>query len=256
MARKQNDAPIKLIHILPGNEKSDPAGTARSSSFSYRLGIEGSGHSLSSFLKFLKNLFPTTFKSSQNESTSLHSVPEADAFSGVQPKRKSIFRLLIERLSEYFSVVRGLIQPTRSSQSPDALEVDTVPGPTSYPRLEEKIEQEECFDLYPELPEPPGNSEAVLFSEFEVLREQVRSQQEEIVRVTSQLTDLKNLVLSQQEVLLHLGKELESIHLSTNTPPPKPPRKTKPRSTKSTKPKTTVAKKRPRELPPSQEAQL
>lgn len=256
MARKQNDAPVKLIHILPGSERSPSADSLHSSPSSYQLGIEGSSHSLSNIFKFLKKLFPTSFGPSTKLASGLKQNPGAESLSEAQPIGRSRVRSWFEHVGAFIMSLLSMIRPSRSVHSVPEEDMDTNQVPASYPLLEGEAEQVTCSEVYPEYSEYSGHDKEYLSSDFGALRDQVQSQQEEMARVTSQLTDLKNLVLSQQQVLLHLGKEIEGIHVSASTPPPKAPRKTKPRATKATKPKTALTKKRPNDQPPSLEAQL
>ena len=62
-----------------------------------------------------------------------------------------------------------------------------------------------------------------------------RSHQEELIRFTAQLGELKALVLSQQQVILHLGEEIEATEKKEIPSEKSTLRKTKSRSTKSSK---------------------
>lgn len=253
MARKQNDAPIKLIHILPGCEKSVSADSLDSSLSSYRLGIEGSSHSVLNFFKILKKLFPTSLSSSKKASGGLEQSDETEGLSEAQPIWRSRARSWFERLGAFWMGLRSMIFRRRAKHEEDMY---SNHRPSPYRLLEGEAENVGLPEVHPEYLDYLGNQGESLSSEVGALRDQVRSQHEDIVRVTSQLTDLKNMVLSQQQVLLHLGKELEGIQLSASIPPPKAPRKSKPRVTKSTKSKTVLPKKRPNDKSPSVEAQL
>lgn len=77
----------------------------------------------------------------------------------------------------------------------------------------------------------------MLIEEVHALRTQLSTHQDELIRVTAQMGELKALVLSQQQVLLHLGKELEATERTENPSERFALRKTKPRAAKSAKPK-------------------
>ncbi len=90
-----------------------------------------------------------------------------------------------------------------------------------------------------------------LLWEVHALRDQLTAQKSELTRVNVQIGELKALALSQQQVLLHLGKEIESIE-------PKSMRSEKP-ATKKAKPrasKTIKAKQQPSSSPPTTEASI
>ena len=77
-----------------------------------------------------------------------------------------------------------------------------------------------------------------LLWEVHALRDQLTAQRNELSRVNVQIGELKALALSQQQVLLHLGQELESIESKTVRSEKTAPKKVKPRSTRTTKSKT------------------
>ena len=84
-----------------------------------------------------------------------------------------------------------------------------------------------------------------LIHEVHALRDQLSAHRNELVQVTAQMSELKALVSSQQQVLIHLGKELEAAEKKTPTPERATPRKTKSKATKSTKLKKSESPKSP-----------
>ena len=68
----------------------------------------------------------------------------------------------------------------------------------------------------------------MLIEEVHALRTQLTTHQDELIRVTAQMEELKALVSSQQQVLLHLGKELEATERNESSSEKFPVRKTKP----------------------------
>ncbi len=80
-----------------------------------------------------------------------------------------------------------------------------------------------------------------LLWEVHALRDQMSSQKDELIRVTKQIAELKALTLSQQQVLLHLGKDLESIDSKQEKTIKAMPKKSKARSTKTSKSKPLPA---------------
>ena len=81
-----------------------------------------------------------------------------------------------------------------------------------------------------------------LLQEVHALRDQLSAHQDELVQVTAQMGELKALVLSQQQVLLHLGKELEAAEKKTPPLERLTPRKTK---SKASKPKKSESSEMP-----------
>lgn len=77
------------------------------------------------------------------------------------------------------------------------------------------------------------------------LKTQLLVQQQELTQVTSQMMELKALVMSQEQVLIYLGKELDTMHM-----PVAPPQSIAPK--KVSKPKKSAKAKR---VAPPQAAQ-
>ncbi len=86
----------------------------------------------------------------------------------------------------------------------------------------------------------------MLIEEVHALRTQLTTHQDELIRVTAQMEELKALVSSQQQVLLHLGKELEATERNESPRENLSNRKTNPRSSKSSKFESSES------LPPTQ----
>ena len=84
-----------------------------------------------------------------------------------------------------------------------------------------------------------------LINEVHALRDQLSAHRNELVQVTAQMSELKALVSSQQQVLIHLGKELEAAEKKTSPPERATPRKTKSKTTKSSKLKKSESPKSP-----------
>ena len=76
-----------------------------------------------------------------------------------------------------------------------------------------------------------------LLCEVHALRDQLTAQRSELTRVNTQIGELKALALSQQQVLLHLGQELESIESKTVRQEKGSPKKVRTRSPKTSKSK-------------------
>ena len=76
-----------------------------------------------------------------------------------------------------------------------------------------------------------------LLWEVHALRDQLTAQRNELSRVNVQIGELKALALSQQQVLLHLGQELESIESKTVRPEKTTSKKVRSRLTKTAKSK-------------------
>jgi len=85
----------------------------------------------------------------------------------------------------------------------------------------------------------------MLIEEVHALRSQLTSHQDELIRVTAQMEEVKALVLSQQQVLLHLGKELEATERNES------PSERKESPKESPKERLTIRKTKPRETKPA-----
>ena len=103
-------------------------------------------------------------------------------------------------------------------------------------RVFEPSSEEPVIDL----PRKLEHDEILL--EVHTLQDQLTAQRNELTRVNVQMSELKALALSQQQVLLHLGKELESLESKTVRQDKPTPKKSKSRSVKASKSKS---------LPPS-----
>ncbi|MGB0909776.1 MAG: hypothetical protein ACPGYT_05395 [Nitrospirales bacterium] len=90
-----------------------------------------------------------------------------------------------------------------------------------------------------------------LLWEVHALRDQLTAQKSELTRVTVQIGELKALALSQQQVLLHLGKEIESIEPKSMRSEKTTPKKAKARVSKSAK-----TKQQPSSSSPTAEASI
>ena len=76
-----------------------------------------------------------------------------------------------------------------------------------------------------------------LLWEVHAMHDQLTFQKKELTRVNVQISELKALALSQQQVLLHLGKELESSDTKQSKTEKSPSKKSKFRSNKASKSK-------------------
>ena len=85
----------------------------------------------------------------------------------------------------------------------------------------------------------------MLIEEVHALRTQLTNHQDELIRVTAQMEELKALVSSQQQVLLHLGKELEATEKHESPPENLTVGKTDPHVAKPTKPNKSESKTSP-----------
>jgi len=88
-----------------------------------------------------------------------------------------------------------------------------------------------------------------LIEEVHALRNQFSAHQDELIRVTAQLGELKALVLSQQQVILHLGEEIEATENKETPSERSTLRKTKSRPTKSSKAKKSESQESPPPTP-------
>jgi hypothetical protein len=103
---------------------------------------------------------------------------------------------LPDRTMEHSAIQPGHVQPNasengfREAENPQAAKVTVLQKPASAPTF---VQSEEVAEL----------------------RSFLVGQQDEIARLTSHIQELTSLVTSQQQVLVHLGKELEAGAFST-----------------------------------------
>lgn len=242
MSRKTKESPLNLIRILPPKEGNSPSHKFNPASPHFKLKLDGkdaSGSMLS--LGGLVGIFDTT----------LHGIGKLGTWSVHQIRRVLHFLTAgletilhwgtqgISQLGQWGkSLGRPVLRPARRQSggvqsSGNLLWSERTQG--AKPIVSEAMQRER------------SKQRDMLIEEVHALRTQLTTHQDELIRVTAQMEELKALVSSQQQVLLHLGKELEATERHEPSSEKFPVRKTKP-----TKPANPDQSESPDSLPSTQ----
>jgi uncharacterized coiled-coil protein SlyX len=156
----------------------------------------------------------------------IHRIPTAEQLSAVRPQKRSLTQTLMEIgaacLRRFREACAAATRVGRSMQTmsaekftdrlaSDRLNEDTVSS-SIVPVPQDGTSQpcEDGLDLQGPVPRPV----AIQADEVSELRAYLLTQQQDIARLSAQLHELKSLVVSQQQVLVYIGKELEMNSLS------------------------------------------
>lgn len=228
MSRKTKESPLNLIRILPPKEGSSPSHKFNPASPHFKLKLDGedaSGSMLS--LGGLVGIFDTTLRGiGKLGSWSLHQIRRVIHFitAGLDA--------ILDRLSQ------GISQFGQLGKSPGG-EVRTTPRrqsggiQSSGRQLWSEMTQGAKPIVSESMQRERSKQREMLIEEVHALRAQLTTHQDELIRVTAQMEELKALVSSQQQVLLHLGKELEATERNESSSEKFPVRKTKPAKSES-----------------------
>jgi hypothetical protein len=193
MLRKTKESPLNLIRILPPKEGASPYHRYDPASAHFKLKLDG--EETGSVLSFggLVGVFNTIFRGLDKIGPwMLHQV-------------QSVINWFSQGFVQFGQWAKflggGLRKPARKLKveiqaSGKQLWNDMTPAtkpPVNETVIKERSKQRE-----------------MLIEEVHAIRSQLTSHQDELIRVTAQMEELKALVSSQQQVLLHLGKELEA----------------------------------------------
>ena len=233
MSRKTKESPLNLIRILPPKEGSSPSHKFNPASPHFKLKLDGkdaSGSMLS--LGGLVGFFDTTLRGIGKLGTwSLHQIRRFIHF--ITAGLETIFHWFSEGISQFGQVGKSLggqvMKPARRhsggvQSSGKQLWSEMTQG--AKPIVSESMQRER------------SKQREMLIEEVHALRTQLTTHQDELIRVTAQMEEIKALVSSQQQVLLHLGKELEATERNESSSEKFPVRKTKHRRTKPAKPES------------------
>jgi hypothetical protein len=243
MGKKPNEDPIKLIQILPLEDGEEPSGHSpdfkqTSLRFKVQIGDEGFplwasafaflGRAIRALVQFLFSVARATNRGFQKGGQFLQTILRVLGHGLVFSGRKTyqwgsqlsgeIIKLLKKMVSSIpmMFAKTGLPNIRKPKQNPMEL------VPKEFPDRVDEIEKE-----------------------IRSLRDRFISQQNELIRVTTQLGEVKAQVLSQQQLILHLGKELEAAEIKARQLDKVPAKKSKSRTAAPTKPKRTVSEKPP-----------
>jgi hypothetical protein len=196
-------------------------------------------------------------------------IPTPEQLSAARPSKRSLGQVLLESGA---ACARGLAEAvasfTRWGRKAQATAADRTPSleicseesghapgqtsvedrsPTGATCAGDQLPEEAQLRIDP-APVSARPAAAVQPEEMAELRAFLLAQQQDIARLSAQIHELKSLVLSQQQALLYLGKEMESGPLSAMTAgvASAPPKRTRPgREKQSVKDKTVGRKDAP-----------
>ncbi|GJL65495.1 MAG: hypothetical protein NPIRA05_04660 [Nitrospirales bacterium] len=242
MGWKTSETPLNLIHILPSEDKKSKPTLPYDSSQSLRIQVGDETPSVS--VKFFAKSIAAVRRGGNQITEWFHA-----SISLCQRGGQSVFRGLTSCVLGLFGLMRngGGACVTLIARSANSVR-------ESSDKMSDKIWKMYTKKRNASIPEPhilPATIEASssitptpklehdeLLWEVHALRDQLTAQRREFTRVNTQIGELKALAVSQQQVLLHLGKELESIESKTVRPEKAAVKKSKPRSSKAAKAKS------------------
>ena len=240
MQRKPKDSPLNLIQILPPKDGAPPSTRYNPASghFKIQIGADESSRwmrwleqvvaGIASVLRGIGSITHNSFYHGKRAMTSAGMALKVMTRWFVMFMKKGFQGTVFisTKLAALFQRVGQQIQAvSKNAQSPKRPRPQPVIIETRDVQMTEHNDQ--------------------LISEVHALRDQLSAHRNELVQVTAQMSELKALVSSQQQVLIHLGKELEAAEKKTPPPERATPRKAKSKATKSTKLKKSESPKSP-----------
>jgi len=241
MGWKTSETPLNLIHILPSDgEKSNPQ-LPYDNSQPLRIQVGDEAPSVGA--KFFTKSFAIVRRAGTQIGEWLHASFSLcqrggrSVFDGLTSCILGLFRLMKTGVRASATFVVCLARSARESSekiSDKIWKIYSKKRSVSPPQLQ--IVQETLEPSLSPAVSPKLERDELLW-EVHALRDQLTVQRKEFTRVNTQIGELKALALSQQQVLLHLGKELESIELKTIRTEKPAAKKVKPRSSKAAKSK-------------------
>lgn len=231
MSRKNKESPLNLIRILPPKEGTSSSNKYNPASTHFKLKLDGedasrSRISLGGLVGFLEMMLHGI---GQIGPWILHQVRRVVNF--ITAALEGIIHwcaLGIFQIGQLAKFLGGqFVEPARKLSGgiqSSGKQVWTEMTQGKKPPVSESIQRERT------------KQREILIEEVHALRTQLTNHQDELIRVTAQMEELKALVSSQQQVLLHLGKELEATERNESPSERLTVRKTKPRGTKPAKP--------------------
>jgi len=244
MSRKTKESPLNLIRILPPQKGTSPSNKYNPASTHFKIKLDGEEAfrprlSLGGLMGFINTVLRGVGKIGP---WTLHQVRRVVHF--IKTVVEVIIHwcalgiLLTGQLAKFLA--GQFMKPARrfsGGLQSSGKQVWTEMTQGKKPPVSESIQRER------------NEQREMLMEEVHALRFQLTSHQDELIRVTAQMEEVKALVLSQQQVLLHLGKELEATERKESPKERLTIRKTKPRETKHANPNKSES---PESLPPTQ----
>jgi hypothetical protein len=169
----------------------------------------------------------------------IHRIPTPEQLASARPLNRSWNQVIAETVATYVRTTADMIAQVTGICRMTQAKVEAGRGPTDHPDefsaapatdssapFDAGANESTVIDQPIEAAARPGSQEdmnpsqsvptptAVQPEEVAELRAYLLSQQQDIARLSVQIQELKSLVVSQQQVLLCLGKELESRPVS------------------------------------------
>ena len=240
MQRKPKDSPLNLIQILPPKDGTPPSTRYNPASGHFKIQIDA--EESSRWMRWLEQVVAGMAAVLRGIGTITHNIflQGKRAITGAGMALNVMTRWFVLLIKKGFqgtvsmsTQLATLFQRVREQTRGVAKNARSPMRPRSQPVIRETRDVQ--------MTEP--NSQ--LINEVHALRDQLSAHRNELVQVTAQMSELKALVSSQQQVLIHLGKELEAAEKKASTPERATPRKTKSKVTKSAKLKKAETPKSP-----------
>ena len=240
MQRKPKDSPLNLIQILPPKEGAPPSTRYNPASghFKIQIGADESSRWMRWLEQVVAGIAAVLRGIGSITHKSFHHGKRAMTSAGMALKVMTRWFLMLMRKGGQGTGVISARLATLFQRVGEQIQV--VPKKTGSPkRPRPQSVIIETRDVH------MTEHNEQLINEVHALRDQLSAHRNELVQVTAQMSELKVLVSSQQQVLIHLGKELEAAEKKTPSPERATPRKTKSKATKSTKLKKSESPKPP-----------
>ena len=216
MSRKSNDAPLKLIQLVPSHGKEEVPSLSSSEAYDQglrlQIGIEGEPSWGTRISDVLSRVVPrNSNRYVQNQKVGEERDPIQE-----QPGRGrrvlAQFRETVQSLFHYVgNLLSGCTQAlvsmwSRFQQSDEDLD-DLVQA-----RLDRRDPRRSGDSLSSqEVTREVDHQADALARELQALREEFNAQQYELSRVNNFVVDLKSRVLAQQKMILSLAEELDAV---------------------------------------------
>jgi hypothetical protein len=173
----------------------------------------------------------------------IHRIPTPDQISATRPVKRTFSQNVADTMAGCVRAVLGFFSPVKGpEQMPEAVTaandteqdyLDQYENELITERLSTEEKQEsatvaplqsqkavetqadEGHGPYPNIPQASVMPETVQPEEVAELRGYLLTQQQDIVRLSAQIQELKSMVVAQQQVLGYLGRELDAGDLSS-----------------------------------------
>lgn len=240
MSRKPKDSPLNLIQILPpkhGDSTSNPYNPA-SAHFKIQIDAEEPSRWISWITRVVSGIAVVLNGTGKIVQWTLNQAKRASALAGMGVKLLTEWMILVMK-----TIAKGTIRCALTLVNLSKHVGCRIQG--SARQAWRKKRQRSHRSVAEPKDGQTDEQRDELLQEVHALRNQLSAHQHELAQVTTQMGELKALVLSQQQVLLHLGKELEAAEKRAAAQDRVSPRRTRNKTTKSVKSKKPESPKPP-----------